>query len=55
MLIEEPFIWLMDDEIWSKVLVGGELEEIRLKVGVGVAGWVAESGEILNIKRRNSR
>jgi K+-sensing histidine kinase KdpD len=44
-------LYLVDgDEIWSKVLVGGELEEIRLKVGVGVAGWVAESGEILNIK-----
>jgi signal transduction histidine kinase len=44
-------LYLVDgDEIWSKVLVGEESEEIRLKVGVGIAGWVAESGEILNIK-----
>lgn len=44
-------LYLVDgDEIWSKVLVGGESEEIRLKVGVGIAGWVAETGEILNIK-----
>ncbi len=44
-------LYLVDgNEIWSKVLVGGESEEIRLKVGVGIAGWVAETGEILNIK-----
>lgn len=41
------------DEIWSKVLVGDELEEIRMKVGDGLAGWVAQSGEILNIKDVN--
>jgi K+-sensing histidine kinase KdpD len=38
-----------NDEIWSKVLIGDEIEEIRLKVGEGIAGWVAENGEILNI------
>ena len=37
------------NEIWSKVLVGGEVEEIRLKVGDGIAGWVAENGQTLNI------
>lgn len=45
-------LYLVDrttNEIWSKVLVGGEVEEIRLKVGDGVAGWVAENGQTLNI------
>ncbi len=36
-------------ELWSKVLQGGESLEIRLAVGEGVAGWVAKSGEVLNI------
>ncbi len=36
-------------ELWSKVLQGGELHEIRLKVGEGIAGWVAASGERVNI------
>jgi len=36
-------------EIWSKVLIGNEHEDIRLKIGEGIAGWVAEHGEILNI------
>jgi signal transduction histidine kinase/putative methionine-R-sulfoxide reductase with GAF domain len=42
---------LSDDgiELWSKVLQGGESFEIRLNVGEGIAGWVAASGEIVNI------
>ena len=32
----------------QKLLIGGEIEEIRLKIGDGLAGWVAESGR--NIK-----
>src|SRR5262247_3391739 len=36
-------------ELWSKVLLGGELRSIRLKVGEGIAGWVAASGETVNI------
>jgi len=42
---------LTDDrkELWSKVVQGGELHEIRLKVGEGIAGWVAASGETVNI------
>lgn len=45
-------LYLVDketDELWSKVLIGPEIEEIRLKVGEGLAGWVAQSGEILNV------
>lgn len=37
------------DELWSKVEQGGEYVEIRLKVGEGIAGWVAQSGEVVNI------
>jgi signal transduction histidine kinase len=37
------------DELWSKVEQGGEYVEIRLKVGEGIAGWVAQSGETVNI------
>ena len=43
---------LSDDgtELWSKVAQsGGELLEIRLKVGEGIAGWVGQSGETVNI------
>lgn len=37
-------------ELWSKVIRGENIEEIRLKIGQGLAGWVAKSGEIVNIK-----
>ncbi len=42
---------LSDDgsELWSKVVQGGEVLNIRLKVGEGIAGWVASSGEVVNI------
>jgi len=36
-------------ELWSKVVQGGEVVEIRLKVGEGIAGWVAKSGDLVNI------
>src|SRR6266545_8336505 len=36
-------------ELWSKVAQGGEVLEIRLRVGEGIAGWVARSGETVNI------
>ncbi len=35
--------------LWSKVSQGKERVEIRLEVGEGIAGWVAETGEIVNI------
>jgi len=37
------------EEIWSKVTQGGEIHEIRLKIPEGIAGWVAKSGETVNI------
>ncbi|MEE9430335.1 MAG: ATP-binding protein [Melioribacteraceae bacterium] len=36
-------------ELWSKVIIADELEEIRLEIGEGIAGWVAQHGELLNI------
>jgi signal transduction histidine kinase len=45
-------LYLMTDDramLWSKVVQGGEVVDIRLKVGEGVAGAVAASGEIVNL------
>jgi signal transduction histidine kinase/putative methionine-R-sulfoxide reductase with GAF domain len=36
-------------ELWSKVIQGGEVVEIRLAVGEGIAGWVAESRQVVNL------
>ncbi|HEX3757702.1 MAG TPA: GAF domain-containing protein [Kofleriaceae bacterium] len=36
-------------QLWSKVSQGSERIEIRLDVGEGIAGWVAKTGEIVNI------
>jgi signal transduction histidine kinase len=42
---------LSDDgkELWSRVIQGGSVLNIRLAVGEGIAGWVASSGETVNI------
>jgi signal transduction histidine kinase len=45
-------LYLLSDDgatLWSKVLQGNEFSEIRLRVGEGIAGWVAQSGEVVNI------
>jgi signal transduction histidine kinase len=36
-------------ELWSKVAQKAEILEIRLKIGVGFAGHVAKTGDIINI------
>ena len=36
-------------QLWSRVSQGGERVEIRLAVGEGIAGWVAQTHEIVNI------
>ncbi|MFA9411823.1 MAG: GAF domain-containing protein, partial [Deltaproteobacteria bacterium] len=46
-------LYLLDedtDELWSKVIQGEEVHEIRLKPGEGLAGAVASTGKPLNIK-----
>jgi signal transduction histidine kinase len=45
-------LYLMTEDktmLWSKVVQGGSVVDIRLKVGEGVAGWVAASGELVNL------
>ena len=45
-------LYLVDDdtnEVWTKVAMGLTIGEIRQPVGVGLSGWVAETGEGLNI------
>ncbi|MEO8701416.1 MAG: GAF domain-containing protein [Kofleriaceae bacterium] len=45
-------LYLVTDDgrwLWSKVVQGDERVEIRLEVGEGIAGWVAETREIVNI------
>lgn len=36
-------------ELWSKVAQGEDILEIRLNIGVGIAGHVAKTGETINI------
>ncbi len=45
-------VFLLDherNEIWSLVGLGLEKEEIRLPASRGIAGWVAQHGEIVNL------
>lgn len=46
-------IYLIDaarNELWSKVLKGKELVEIRLPIGTGISGHVAKTGKTVNLK-----
>ncbi|MGA3245791.1 MAG: PP2C family protein-serine/threonine phosphatase [Bacteroidota bacterium] len=46
-------IYLIDQErkeLWSKVLKGRNLVEIRLPIGTGIAGHVAKTGKTINLK-----
>ena len=46
-------LWLLDeskDELWTKIpQPDGSLKELRVPVGAGFAGHVAQTGEVLNI------
>jgi len=45
-------LFLVDKEkqhIWSKVIQGEEVNEIRVQLGAGIAGLVAQTGETVNI------
>ncbi|HRC57222.1 MAG: GAF domain-containing protein [Myxococcales bacterium] len=49
---ERSTLYLLSDdgrELWSKVTQGGEVVEIRLAVGQGIAGWVAETRQVVNL------
>jgi K+-sensing histidine kinase KdpD len=46
-------VYLIDstkNELWSKVLQGSAMVEIRLPLGKGIAGYVAASGETVNLE-----
>jgi len=50
-------LYLVDNnkkEIWSMIAMGAETIEIRLKMGEGLAGYCAQTGEIINIKNVKS-
>ncbi len=50
---ERSTIFILDQEtgeLWSKIIQGTVNIEIRLRPGQGVAGWVAETGQSLNIR-----
>lgn len=50
---ERSTIYLLEDDgqhLVSRVAQGQQSSEIRLRVGEGLAGWVARTGEMLNIK-----
>jgi HD-GYP domain-containing protein (c-di-GMP phosphodiesterase class II) len=45
-------IFILDAErgtLWSRIAQGLATQEIRLPVGQGIAGWVAENDQVLNI------
>ena len=45
-------VYLVDElkgELWSKVAQGADMVEIRLPVGKGLAGSVAQTGEVINL------
>jgi sigma-B regulation protein RsbU (phosphoserine phosphatase) len=50
---ERGTIYLIDEntkELWSKVVKGEGLVEIRLPIGTGISGTVAETGETINLR-----
>jgi signal transduction histidine kinase/CRP-like cAMP-binding protein len=49
---ERGTIYLVDEnarEIWATILVGGELNDVRQPIGRGISGYVASTGESVNI------
>ncbi len=49
---ERATVFLIDpqrQELWSKVALGENVEEIRVPLGAGIAGTVAQTGEIIMI------
>ncbi len=52
MQADRSTLFLVDEakqEIWSKTAQGGNIEEIRVRLGSGIAGQVAKTGETINI------
>ena len=50
---ERSTFYIVDSErgeLWSKIAQKAEIKEIRLKIGTGIAGHVAKTGEVINIE-----
>lgn len=50
---ERGILYLVDaatGELWSRVAESGNVQELRVPGGKGIAGWVAEYKEVLNLK-----
>lgn len=50
---ERSTIYVVDEqtgELWSRVAQGEKEVEFRLPIGTGIAGWVAQHGEIVNVR-----
>ena len=46
-------LFLIDDdgaELWTKIIQDRRTVEVRLAMGEGIAGWVAQTGQSINIK-----
>ena len=37
------------NELWSKIAQGLEVRELRMKIGMGISGYVAQTGHVVNI------
>jgi signal transduction histidine kinase len=49
---ERGSLYLLDqaaNELWTKVAQGDNITEIRLQIGKGLAGYVAQTGDVVNI------
>jgi len=47
-VVSDPSVFKGEPHLWSKVSEGGS--PIRLKLGKGIAGYVAQSGDSLNVE-----
>ena len=50
---ERGTLYIVDTEkgeLWSKIAQKAEIKEIRLRIGTGIAGHVAKTGDVINIK-----
>lgn len=50
---ESATLYVLDDKdntLWSRVEHAGTSHEVRLRLGQGLAGWVAKAGRSLNVK-----
>jgi signal transduction histidine kinase/putative methionine-R-sulfoxide reductase with GAF domain len=50
---ERSTLFVLDEQtgtLWSRATQGGDIEVLEVKLGTGLAGWVAEHGRTVNVK-----